>query len=78
MNRKSMKLVHFVIFFDNLFMLNISFGAGATSRYGSGSTKMMQLLAASAPAPAQKHCLNLKKQQNLRSNFWIFLALLHK
>jgi hypothetical protein len=34
-------------------MLNIMFGAGAASRYGSGSTKMMQLLA----APAPHHCL---------------------
>jgi hypothetical protein len=33
----------------------IKFGAGAASRYGSGSTKMMQLLA--APAPALQRCL---------------------
>jgi hypothetical protein len=40
-------------------MMNITFGAvgagagtGATSRYGSGSTKMMRLLA----APAPQHC----------------------
>jgi hypothetical protein len=45
-------------------MLKISFGAGdfeagafagARSRYSSGSTKMMQFLAARAPAP--QHCL---------------------
>jgi hypothetical protein len=54
-NRKSMKLVHFVTFFKYLSMFAISFGAGvvgtetgAVSRYGSGSTKMMQLLAAPA------------------------------
>jgi hypothetical protein len=37
-------------------MLIISFGAGdgAASRYSSGSTKMMQLRA--APAPAPQHC----------------------
>jgi hypothetical protein len=34
-----------------LYMLNISFGAGATSRYGTGSTNMMRLLA----TPASQH-----------------------
>jgi hypothetical protein len=48
MNGKSMKLLHFVIIFNNLnnlFMFQISFEAGAASRYGSvpGSTKMMWL-----------------------------------
>jgi hypothetical protein len=53
MNRKNIKLLAFVIFLDNLFMLNISFeaGAGAASRYGSGSTEMIRLLA----APTTKH-----------------------
>jgi hypothetical protein len=41
-------------------MLNITFGAfvagaGAASRYGSGFTKMMRLLA----APAPQHCFSV-------------------
>jgi hypothetical protein len=37
--------------FCKLSMLNITFGAGAASRYCSGSTKMMWLLAAPTLAP---------------------------
>jgi hypothetical protein len=51
MIRKSKKLLHFVTFFNKLVsLLHISFGAGtrAASRYGSGSAKMIQLLAAPA------------------------------
>jgi hypothetical protein len=57
MNRKSVKLIQFIIFFQNISMYGIRFGAGAASRCGtgSGSTKMMQLLA----APAPQHCLKL-------------------
>jgi hypothetical protein len=37
--------------FNNSLMLNIKFGAGAAACYGSGSTKIMRLLAVPAPAP---------------------------
>jgi hypothetical protein len=46
MTIKTTTLLYFVTRFNNLFMLNINFGAGAASRYGSGSTKIMRLLAA--------------------------------
>jgi hypothetical protein len=57
MNRKSITLIQLVTFFQNLSMFSIGFvagavGAGAASWFGSGSTKMMQLLA----APAPQHC----------------------
>jgi hypothetical protein len=47
MNRKSMKLIQFETFFQNLSMFGIRFGVGAASC--CGSTEMMQLLAALAP-----------------------------
>jgi hypothetical protein len=74
-NRKSMKLLHFVTFFKNLSMLNISFGflsvgAGAESRNGSGFayTKMMRLLAAPATAPQKP---GIREQPTL--NLHVFL-----
>jgi hypothetical protein len=33
-------------------------GAGAASRYGSGSDQMMRLLAAQAPTPAPQHWIS--------------------
>jgi hypothetical protein len=41
--------------FQFLAMFNTIVGAGAASRYGSGSDQMMRLLA--APAPAPQHCI---------------------
>jgi hypothetical protein len=46
MNRKSVKLIQFVTLFNNLSVLNINFGveavgAGAESRYGSGSATLV-------------------------------------
>jgi hypothetical protein len=38
---------------------DVGAGTGATSRYGSGSDKMMRLLA--DPAPAPQHCLKCSK-----------------
>jgi hypothetical protein len=51
MNSKSIKLIQFVAFSKNLSMISIGFvagavGAGATSRCGYRSIKIMRLLAA--------------------------------
>jgi hypothetical protein len=54
--------------FDKRAMLNTRLGAGAASRYGSGSTKMMQLLAALAPQDCYKYVL----RQLFFSNFPYF------
>jgi hypothetical protein len=54
-------------------MLNIKFGTGAVgagSRYGSGSTKMMRLLA----APAPQHCL--KYPQMSCDNFPVYRLMI--
>jgi hypothetical protein len=59
-------------------MLNIMFRAGAVGavaalRYGSGSTKMMQLLA----APDLQHCMNIviaKESLKMGTSFKILMS----
>jgi hypothetical protein len=52
MNGKSKKNVIVCDIFINPPVFNLNFGDGAASNFGSGSTKMMRLLA----APDLQHC----------------------
>jgi hypothetical protein len=70
MNGKSKKTVIVCDIFINPPVFNLNFGdgaAGAASNYGSGSTKMMRLLA----APALQHCKNYNHYERI-----VFLMLL--
>jgi hypothetical protein len=80
MNGKSKKTVIVCDIFINPPGFNLNFGdgaAGAASHYGSGSTKMMRLLAAPAPQHCKKHnhydrigFLNASKQRCGATSFW--------
>jgi hypothetical protein len=69
-NRK--KLLHFVAFYNNLIMLQNSFGVGAgVSRHASGSTKMVQLLVAPAPPHCNIELIKKREKFQFPAVLWI-------